>query len=91
MKYTLTESMLSTDDNPYDPFDNYPQWEAWDRRAGYHTSDFIARIVLATGETSIQLAVQAINNAVDEAVRENVQGNYVKVSRTMTYDDGLPD
>ena len=87
MEYTLTESMLSTDDNPHDPFDDYPQWYAYDQRMGYHTSDFIARIVQTSGELTEQMQVMHIAQAVDEAVRENTQGNYIKVTRTNTYDD----
>ncbi len=40
-----TVSMLTTLDNPFDPFSQFDEWYAWDERAGYHTTSFLARIV----------------------------------------------
>lgn len=77
----MRESMLTTVDNPYDPFDQYDDWFAWDQRQGYHTPGFLARITVISDEMSEADQNLAIESAIDEIVRENVTGMYKKVSR----------
>lgn len=74
-------SMLTTTDNPYDPFDDWDDWFAYDNRMGYHTSSFLARIAVVSDELSEQDQHLAIDNAIDEIVKENVTGLYKKVTR----------
>lgn len=77
----MKESMLTTVDNPYDPFDQYDDWFAWDQRQGYHTPGFLARIAVVSDEMSEADQNLAIESAIDEIVQENVTGMYKKVSR----------
>lgn len=77
----MVEAMLTTIDNPYDPFDRYEDWYAYDNRMGYHTPSFLARIVVNSEELSDTDQLLAIENAIDEIVNENVSGLYKKVSR----------
>lgn len=77
----MIESMLTTVDNPYDPFDDYDSWYAWDSRYGYHTPEFLGRIANVSVETSETDQAQAIEDAIDEIIKENVTGMYRKVTR----------
>ena len=74
-------SMLTTVDNPYDPFDSFREWHAWDEANGYFTNSFLARIVNNSLELSEADQELAIELAIDEIVMENVNGMYRKVSR----------
>jgi hypothetical protein len=74
-------SMLTTVDNPYDPFDHYDEWYAFDSRMGYHTPSFLARIVVTSDELSESDQNFAVEVAIDEIISENVSGMYKKVSR----------
>jgi hypothetical protein len=74
-------SMLTTVDNPHDPFDDYDSWYQWDERAAYHTPSFLARVAIISVEMSEPDQVFAINSAIDEIVKENVTGVYRKVTR----------
>jgi hypothetical protein len=73
------EYMLTTVDNPYDPFTQWDEWFTWDMNAGYHTPGLLARVA-RTGddlaESDQQLAIQ---QAIDEIVQENVLGVFRKV------------
>lgn len=80
----MIESMLTTKDNPHDPFDDYDSWYAYDTRVGHNTLSFLARIVSISYETSEADQNLAIERAIDEIVEENVNGLYVKVSREAT-------
>jgi hypothetical protein len=71
--------MLTTVDNPYDPFYEWDDWYAWDMHAGYHTPGLLARITRTSDELSELDQARAIQDAIDEIVRENVSGVHRKV------------
>lgn len=73
-------SMLTTVDNPFDPFTQYEEWWVWDESKGYHTNSFLARIVQTSSELSVADRNLAIENAIDEIVEYNVSGLYRKVT-----------
>lgn len=75
------EYMLTTVDNPFDPFTRFDEWLEYDMRMGYHTSAFLARIANVSSETSDPDQTRAVQDAIDEIVNENVSGMWRKVSR----------
>lgn len=77
----MIESMVTTTDNPHSPFDDWDAWYAFDERSGYHTSSFLARVTMISSELSEVDQHLAIEQAVEEIVRENVLGIYIKVTR----------
>lgn len=77
----MKRSMLTTIDNPHDPFDEYEAWYAFDTRTGHHTASFLARITNVSDELSEADEQAAIDAAIDEIIRENVSGMYRKVTK----------
>lgn len=75
------EYMLTTVDNPHDPFTEWDEWFNWDSRAGYHTAGLLARIANSSTDLSDADQYLAIQMAMDEIVRENVLGVHRKVRR----------
>ena len=73
-------SMLTTLDNPYDPFEQFDEWYAFDESMGYHTCSYMARIAKTSNELSEEDESLAIEQAIDEIVKLNVLGIYKKVS-----------
>jgi hypothetical protein len=73
--------MLTTIDNPYDPFDEFDEWFAFDSRMGYHSSSYLGRIVVTSNEISDVDQHLAIEQAIDEIILENVNGKFLKVCR----------
>lgn len=71
--------MLSTIDNPYSPLTDWERWYNWDATAGYHTPSFLARVARLSPALSSADEEAAIEDAIDEIVRENVLGVYIKV------------
>jgi len=84
----MIEAMLTTVDNPHDPFDSFPPWYAWDEGKGYHTSSFLARILVTSDELSEADQTQALHDAINQIVNENVSGLYKKVTRVVPDDVG---
>lgn len=77
-----TEYMLTTVDNPFDPFTQFDEWYTFDTNAGYDTLSFLARITQDSFELSEPDQALAIQLAIDEIVNENVLGLYRKVSKS---------
>lgn len=71
--------MLTTVDNPFDPFTQFEEWYAWDEAAGYHTTAFLARVVITSEELSEYDQRIAYEQGVDEIIRENVSGMHQRV------------
>ena len=84
----IVEHMLTTVDNPCNPFTHFDDWYAFDQAAGYHTLSFLARIVRTSDELSEPDQRLAIEQGIDEIVQENVLGIYMKV--TSTEEDSRP-
>lgn len=76
--------MLTTIDNPFNPVTQYDEWLQMDERLGHFTNSFLARIVRTSDSLSEADQDAAIEEAIDEIVKENVSGLYVKVSVTST-------
>jgi len=80
----MKEHMLTTIDNPYDPFTQWEEWYAFDTNSGYFTAGLLARIVKTSSEMSEAAQQKAIEDAIDEIVDINVLGVFRKVSRDIT-------
>lgn len=76
-----SEYMLTTVDNPFDPWTEWDDWFAWDQSAGYHTLGLLARIARVSDDLPEAETYVAIQTAIDEIVRENVLGVHYKVQR----------
>lgn len=72
--------MLTTLDNPYNPFTQFEEWYAFDTQKGYHTCSYLARITKSSDELSEADEALAIESAMDEIVSFNVTGLYKKVA-----------
>lgn len=79
--HTRPEYMLTTVDNPYDPFTQWDEWLSWDDRAGYNTPGLLARITRMSPDLSEADQTQAVQMAIDEIVEMNVLGVLKKVKR----------
>jgi hypothetical protein len=79
--FDTTEVMLTTVDNPFDPFTNFDEWNSYDIRLGYNTCAFLDRIAQVSDDLSEAEQKLALDQAIDEIVTENVSGMWVKVTR----------
>lgn len=71
--------MLTTEDNPYDPFDDFDSWYAYDERKGYHTCSYLARVATISDELDDNTNQRSIEEAIDEILKFNLLGNYKKL------------
>ena len=66
---------LTTEDNPYDPFDEFEEWFKFDVSQGYHTCAYLARDLTEADQ------LEATNEAIEEILKLNLTGNYQVVER----------
>ena len=76
----MAKSMLTTVDNPYNPFIQFDEWKAFDESKGYYTCEYLARIAKTSHELSDEDNSLAIEDAINEILYFNVLGIYIKVS-----------
>lgn len=75
----MRECMLTTTDNPYDPFTQFDQWRQFDEQKGYYSCNYLARIAITSPDLSDTDYNDAIEDAIDDICRLNVIGIYKKV------------
>ncbi len=76
----MEEHMLTTVDNPYNPFYQYDEWNAWDTGMGYYTASYLARVIVTADDLSDADENDALEQAIDEIIRENVFGVHIRVT-----------
>lgn len=61
--------MLSTVDNPWNPFTHFDEWYAFDVAHGYHSCAVLDRFARTSNELSDADNTLEISNAIDEILR----------------------
>ena len=74
----MEEYMLTTSDNPFDPFTQFDEWYAFDTSHGYNTCAYLARVLVTSDELSEEDQDMALDTAINAILELNVTGNYVK-------------
>ena len=78
-----TEVMLTTFDNPYDPFDEFIPWFLFDVEKGYYTCSRLARIARSSEEFSTIEDKRETERAIDEILDHDFLNIYKKVTRNV--------
>ena len=78
-----TEVMLTTFDNPYDPFDEFIPWFLFDVEKGYNTCSKLARIARSSDELSTIEDKRETERAIDEIINYDFLNIYKKVTRNV--------
>lgn len=81
--------MLSTADNPYNPFKQYDLWASYDEKVcGYYSAPLLARFAPVSSHESKSDSEKAIESAIDSIIALNLpifnpltgkQTQYIKV------------
>lgn len=76
-----TEVMLTTFDNPFDPFDEFVSWFMFDVDKGYYTCSRLARIARYSEDFSTIEDKRETERAIDEIIDNDFLNIYKKVTR----------
>ena len=73
--------MLTTKDNPYDPFDDFTQWFMYDIEKGYNTCGLLARVVRQSDTLSMEENEEESQQAMDWLIKFDLTKQLMKVER----------
>ena len=77
------EFVLTTIDNPFDPFEDFTSWFLFDVGKGYNSCSYLARIAKISDDMSEQEVSAEIERAIDEIIKYDFIGIYKKVKRSI--------
>ena len=76
-----SQCMLSTYDNPFNPFEQFSDWFMFDIEKGYYSCSKLARLANITDDMSEQEESKEIERAIDELIRLDFTNTYIKVTK----------
>jgi hypothetical protein len=76
--------MLTTVDNPYNPFEQFTSWFLFDVEKGYNTCSYLGRIARTSDQLSEEENELEIERAIDEIIKYDFRNIYKKVTRQDT-------
>ena len=79
--------MLSTIDNPFDPFDDFDSWFHFDCDKNYNSCSYLDRIARTSDQLSDEENDAEIERAIDEIIKYDFMNIYVKVKRESVDDE----
>jgi hypothetical protein len=77
----MTNVMLTTIDNPFNPYKDFEKWLNYDEEKGYRTLETVARVANVSDEMPDKLYEKEVERAVDFLVRMNALGIYKKITK----------
>ena len=75
------ECMLTTFDNPFDPFEQFTSWFLFDVEKGYDTCSYLGRIVQIEDDMTQKEYDEAVEVAIDSIIENDFLNIYKKVRR----------
>lgn len=73
--------MITTFDNPFDPFEQFTQWFLFDVEKGYNTCSYLGRIARTSEQLSEEENDLEIERAIDEIIKYDFMNIYKKVKK----------
>ena len=73
--------MLTTFDNPFDPFEQFTSWFMFDVEKGYNTCGKLARIAELSDDLSQVEVNNELERAIDEIIKHDPFNIYKKVRK----------
>ena len=75
------DCMLTTIDNPFDPFEDYVSWMLFDKEKGYNSSERLMRIAKIDDSMSDEEIDAEIEKAIDEIIKHDIMNVYTKITK----------
>lgn len=77
-----SKCMLTTIDNPFDPFEQFTSWFLFDEEKGYHSCSYLGRIARTSDQLSEEENNLEVERAIDEILKYDFQNIYRKVKQS---------
>ena len=73
--------MLTTFDNPFDPFERFTSWFLFDTEKGYNSCSYLARIARTSDQFTEEENDKEVERAIDEIIKYDFRNIYKKVTK----------
>lgn len=77
----IREVALTTNDNPFDPLDEFENWFKFDIQKNYNSCSYLARIARVSDAMTEEERTQEQERAIDEIIKYDFRKIYKKVVR----------
>lgn len=77
----MAKCMLTTIDNPFDPFDDFDSWYQFDIDKGYNTCAYLARIARTSDQLSDYENDKEVERAINEIISYDFMNIYKKIKK----------
>ena len=78
-----TQSMLTTFDNPFDPFEQFTAWFLFDVEKGYNCCGKLMRIAKLSDDLSETEEDEEVERAIDKIIQYDFTNTYKKVTKEL--------
>lgn len=75
------ECMLTTNDNPFNPFEDFHSWWLFDTEKGYNSCGRLMRIAKLSDNMSSKEIDDEIERAIDEIIKYDFTDTYNKITK----------
>ena len=75
----IQTSMLTTIDNPFNPFEDFAAWYVFDMDKGYNCSERVARLANLSDDLTDSEANERIEAAIDNLIKYDPLGKFMKI------------
>ena len=76
----MATSMLTTIDNPFDPFEDFTSWMLFDKEKGYDSSERLMRIA----QLSDDMTQKEVDDEIERAINEIIKYDFMNIYRKVT-------
>ena len=77
----MATAMLTTADNPFDPYEQFDQWYLYDIDNGYNSCAYLDRVAHTSDQLSDVENAEEIERAIDEIIKYDFRNIYRKVKK----------
>ena len=82
----MATCMLTTFDNPFDPFEDFTSWMLFDKEKGYDSSERLMRIA----KLSDDMTQKEVDDEIERAINEIVKYDFMNIYKKVTQSNGNP-
>ena len=80
----MEQCMLTTFDNPYDPFEQFTSWFLFDVEKGYNSCGYLGRIARTSDQLTDEENNAEVERAIDEIIKYDFRKIYKKLKRKVS-------
>lgn len=80
----MEQCMLTTFDNPYDPFEQFTSWFLFDVEKGYNSCGYLGRIARTSDQLTDEENNAEVERAIDEIIKYDFRNIYKKLKRKVS-------